>query len=152
MKSKDLEFDINEFVSRKMQDTKLESEDAYNPTGYADYLGHEKYHHSDKGCKIEMVKEMMGRSGEAKQESIIKKCLTHDCKCHKEGWEFGFYYGKKSVSKENYCRECGEEIFGTFKFCQKCSKKRNKESMMRARQLFKDKRAADIVRDFGTIC
>lgn len=112
----------------------LHEEDYYNAEGYADFLPSSEFHHSDKGCKIEMLKVWRGRPGEEKVEVIIKRCLTHGVDCHKEGWEIGHYN-----TLTNIC-ECGKELSGRNKLCNDCKRtkknERNKEFMKKNRQIF----------------
>lgn len=86
----------------------------YNPDNYSQYLSNEHYHHSDKGCDIEVVvrtdKELSGRGN----KSVNKICHTHDKVCSKTGWELGWYMGqetKKLEEKKKFtCVICGIEI------------------------------------------
>ena len=102
------------------------SEETYNPDSYADYLENEYYHHSDKGCQIEMTIANGTRKGEPALPGVIKKCLTHNCICSKTGWEKGFYLGKNSAI--NYCK-CGKEISQNKHFCKDCIKIKRQETI-----------------------
>ena len=103
-------------------------EEFYNPSGYADYLENEHYHHSDKGCQIEMTTEMGTRPGEIFLSGVVKKCLTHNCVCSKTGWEKGWYRGTKSVS---IICECGKELEGKNRLCDNCKKIHSQNSKIK---------------------
>lgn len=122
---------------------KVEEEEFYNPSGYADYLSNKHYHHSDKGCQIEMTIEMGNRPGEPSLPGVVKKCLTHNCICSKTGWEKGWYQGTPSISTVNYC-ECGKEIELKKKLCYDCLQIHKKEN--KKRELKKRKDEADFAR------
>ena len=116
-------------------------ESFYNPSSYADYLENDKFHHSDKGCKIEMNIAKGTRKGERVLTGVIKRCLTHNCVCSKTGWEKGWYLG--SMSSLNVCN-CGAELEKNKRVCPTCLKNHLKESL--ARQYKERKLAIAFVR------
>jgi hypothetical protein len=95
-------------------------EEQYNPNGYADYLENEHYHHSDKGCQIEMDVRVGNRKGEPISFGVVKKCLTHGVLCSKTGWEMGIYLGVNS--RIFICVKCGKELTNKGVYCQECLK------------------------------
>jgi len=111
----------------------LHTEDYYNESGYADFLSNEEFHHSDKGCQIEMKVVKRGRPGERKVEVVIKHCLTHGVDCHKEGWQIGHY------NKVRLTCDCGKELTGRNVYCNDCKKRlrkeRNRIMMKKIRQI-----------------
>lgn len=112
-------------------------EESNNPDSYADFLPEEWYHHSDKGCEIEMIVVKSGRDGEKKIPVLIKRCLTHGVDCHASGQEIG-WIGKSFIHK-GYCEECGLEIEKGKTFCPDCLNKRFKESQKKYRSKNLDK-------------
>lgn len=102
-----------------------------NPDGYAEYLDNEKYHHTDKGCEIEMVKIDGNRVGEPTCRGLYKKCLTHNVLCSKTGWEQGWYLGTQSKEMIETCKRCGCLIWNKYiqkkKYCSACKEIVNKE-------------------------
>jgi len=113
---------------KKGSTMEVKDEDDYNPSGYADYLENEHYHHSDKGCQIKMEIIMGNRPGEIPYPGVIKRCLTHNVICSKTGWEKGWYGGNKTIY--NIC-ECGNEIDKKKHFCEECRLKHNEENKKR---------------------
>jgi hypothetical protein len=110
-------------------------EEFYNPSGYADYLKNPHYHHSDKGCKIEMGVEYGNRKGEVSMPGVVKRCITHNKVCSKTGWEKGWdYNGKTNV---NYCKSCGKEIKFRYSFCSECGIKNKKKNRIKATNMYR---------------
>jgi len=64
-------------------------EENFDPDNLFESLKDEHYHHSRKGCKCEMFSVEKGCNGVI----INKRCLTHDVKCSKSGWELGWWAG-----------------------------------------------------------
>lgn len=102
-------------------------EEYYNCNNYGSYLSNEHFHHSDKGCQIEMVKSII--SLRTNRMSINKQCHTHNTLCSKTGWELGWFSGTynrgtgriKNVKKT--CQNCGVEYLassGNNKYCPVC--------------------------------
>lgn len=118
-----------------MKKVEAKEEEFYNPSGYADYLGNEHYHHSDKGCQIEMTTELGTRKGEISLPGVIKKCLTHNCVCSKTGWEKGFYNG--TDSRANLC-QCGKELEGKNHLCYDCQEAHKTESRIKGQNKRKE--------------
>lgn len=108
-----------------MKKVEAKEEEFYNPSGYADYLGNEHYHHSDKGCQIEMGTELGTRKGEVSLPGVVKRCLTHNCVCSKTGWGKGFYNG--TPSRITSC-ECGKELEGKNHLCYSCKESHKQDS------------------------
>lgn len=55
-------------------------------------LENELYHHSEKGCVIQVLFDK--RISVNKQFPIrYLRCLTHGCNCSRTGWLFGHYGG-----------------------------------------------------------
>ena len=44
----------------------------------------------------------VGFQSEQKRPVLMKRCLTHNIECHKEGWEIGWYFGNNSNKKYLY--------------------------------------------------
>ena len=103
-------------------------EETYNPSGYADYLANKHYHHSDKGCQIEMGTELGTRKGEVSLLGVVKRCLTHNCVCSKTGWEHGWYGGTNS--RVASC-ECGKELEGKNHLCYDCRESHKQDSRLK---------------------
>lgn len=101
-------------------------EEKYNCDSYADFLSNKHFHHSEKGCQIEMIVIKRGRPGEIKIPVLIKRCLTHNVDCHKEGFEIGMFNGVNSP-KGNFC-DCGKTIPYRSKSCPECSSIKSKEN------------------------
>lgn len=68
------------------------TEDDETPYKVEDYLQHNRYHHSMKGCEC----EMRIRRRDNHNIAINKFCITHNILCSKTGWELGWYLGRKS--------------------------------------------------------
>lgn len=105
-------------------------EEAYKPNNHLKYLKNKHYHHSEKGCKIEMGIEYGNRKGELPQPGVVKRCLTHNVVCSKTGWEKGWYAGDRTIV--NCCNSCGNEIKKGKKFCEKCINKNKKKNKLKA--------------------
>lgn len=131
-------------------------EEMYNCDSYADFLNNEHFHHSDKGCEIQMSVRMGGRPGEKKIPMIYKKCLTHNVDCYKEGFEIGFFGGKKT-DNTNLCKCGNEPMTKKSTYCEECFKLRkieyrkkyinsHKEELKKRRQ---EKRHQDFLKNYG---
>lgn len=98
-------------------------EEFFNSPFYLNYLYHDKFHHTDKGCKCEMRKS----SSEECNLHITKYCLTHDKTCSKTGWELGWYLGTNSrvlFDDTINCKRCGKTVLKmtrVHKYCHECS-------------------------------
>lgn len=77
------------------------------PDNYLEIKDNNKYHHSLKGCDIEVIVEVIDEN-----IRVNKFCNTHQKLCSKTGWELGWYNGTKSVviEKAEYCLNCGGKI------------------------------------------
>lgn len=106
----------------------LKEEEKCNPNGYVDYLTNGHFHHSEKGCDIEMFIKNVGFQSEQKRPVLMKRCLTHNIECHKEGWEIGWYFGNNS--NKNTCI-CGKELEYRKRLCQECRIKNHKLSLLK---------------------
>lgn len=78
------------------------------------YANDEHYHHSDKGCEIEMRRDNRFTIG-SNQNINYAYCKTHNVYCSKTGWEFHWYGGTHSLSMysprfRRRCRVCGQWI------------------------------------------
>jgi hypothetical protein len=97
------------------------TEENYNSPDYKSFLNHKRFHHSLKGCNIEMKKVKYVRG-----DIVVNKyCHTHNVMCSKTGWEIGYFMGKKSVKPEPYkCLTCGEIFYPLreAKYCESCRK------------------------------
>lgn len=101
------------------------TEEYYNAFNFEDYLNNDKFHHSHKGCQIEMILNKIEKGN----LSINKICHTHNKTCSKTGWELGWYMGTPSkccvgVGRFSIkCSRCGCEIMANSsnrKYCDKC--------------------------------
>ena len=79
------------------------------------FLSNRRYHHSDKGCHIEMI--IQKSPGRTNNNIMIKKyCKTHDIMCSKTGWEEGWYLGTNSrlltapTEKLRVCIKCRKKF------------------------------------------
>ena len=54
----------------------LKGEEFCNPNGYADCLNNIHYHHSEKGCNIEMFIKNVGFQSEQKKTGINEKMFN----------------------------------------------------------------------------
>jgi len=102
------------------------TEDMFNADYYLDYLKNEHFHHSEKGCDIEMKRD---------GTTINKICKTHDKVCSKTGWELNWYLGNNNHLLANkfvgyiQCQQCGKTIYvnvGNAKYCRECAIERNR--------------------------
>lgn len=98
-------------------------EEFFNPNNLAECLEHEKYHHSYKGCEIEM--KLMSKYNGKSKTVVNKFCKTHNILCSKTGWELGHYQGtqSKGLMRVHYCQMCGKEIHShqpRVYFCKEC--------------------------------
>jgi hypothetical protein len=86
-------------------------ENSNTPNCFNLYLKNNKYHHSVKGCKIEM---MIGRSKNFNNNNatIMKWCKTHKKYCSKSGWELGWYQGTYSPLLEGSEKEYTPKFVG----------------------------------------
>ena len=97
---------------------------AYNQ----EFEKHKRYHHTDKGCDIELFTRVR-EDPSGKSIAMSKKCLTHNVECSKTGWELGWYmgtYSKMLTSDTTFvskCR-CGRKFinnkYRTKCLCPKC--------------------------------
>ncbi len=85
--------DKDDYVEKMAIPTEAEE----TPNCADDYLQNDKYHHSLKGCKVEMMLERSITKDGQINVSTTKHCKTHNVKCSKSGWEWGYYQGDKSV-------------------------------------------------------
>ncbi len=90
------------------------------PDNYLEIKDNDKYHHSLKGCDIEVIVEVVNEN-----VRVNKYCKTHQILCSKTGWELGWYMGTKSViiEKAEYCLNCGCKIDRPMAhriYCRKC--------------------------------
>ena len=99
----------------------------YDCDNYKKYLSNEHFHHSEKGCEIEIR-----RTSNVLRDnriSINRYCKTHDCLCSKTGWELGWFSGTnnrnyKSKQVKKRCQNCNEFFIaksGNTKYCRECS-------------------------------
>jgi len=109
-------------------------EEFFDTPYFEDYLPHERFHHSHKGCKVEMVQTI---SSKDKRISINKICHTHDVRCSKTGWELGWYLGNNNKNENSRrsikCAICGKEILvysGNSKYCPDCYIIHNREAAL----------------------
>ena len=96
----------------------------YNALNYKDYLENNKFHHSEKGCDIEM-RRTVNEKDYNKNWSITKFCKTHNVLCSKTGWELGWYNGSqtRNLFREYVCRNCGKEFLSksaVVRYCKEC--------------------------------
>jgi predicted RNA-binding Zn-ribbon protein involved in translation (DUF1610 family) len=94
----------------------------YNSPDYKSFLSNDKFHHSEKGCDIEMI--------ETRKEgniAINRFCKTHNAICSKTGWELGYYMGtnsKKTMEFKKTCLCCGKDFWvidmRLKPYCQDC--------------------------------
>ena len=93
----------------------------FNPDNYSQYLDNEHYHHSDKGCDVEVLVLTDKRNDGKGNKSVNKICHTHSKVCSKTGWELGWYMGteSKTLFRERTCVICGVPIYSHQKqvFC-----------------------------------
>lgn len=90
------------------------------PDNYLEIKDNDKFHHSLKGCDIEVIVEVVNEN-----VRVNKYCKTHQILCSKTGWELGWYMGTKSViiEKAEYCLNCGCKIDRPMAhriYCRKC--------------------------------
>lgn len=109
--------------SATVENTPLE-EGFYNSPFFKSYLPHERFHSRDKGCDIEMV-VMIGDSIHSYYKSpvVSRICHTHNVRCSKTGWEWGWYLGTSSKFKYKSCEKCGHPFnyqHESARYCSKC--------------------------------
>ncbi len=94
----------------------------YEYTFLSEYKNNEKYHHSEKGCEVECLRDQSGD---------YEFCHTHGVRCSKTGWEVGFYLGRQTndLNIRAYpkkCAVCGDYFMTNTrlreKVCNKCNK------------------------------
>ena len=98
----------------------LKEHQEITPSNYKEIKDNDKFHHSLKGCNIEMIATKYDDT-----IAITKICKTHNVLCSKTGWELGWYMGTKSViiEKAEYCLNCGCKIDRPMAhriYCRKC--------------------------------
>lgn len=104
----------------------------FNTPKYKEYLYHNKFHHSEKGCQIEM--KIVERSKD-RHIAINKYCKTHQKICSKTGWELGWYLGNNNRYKE--CIICKVPIKGKSilkKYCDSCLEVRRNNCIKNKKQ------------------
>lgn len=118
------------------------------PTNLDEVINNEHYHHSLKGCDIE-VKISNGDFGNCKEVY----CKTHKVLCSKTGWEYGWYTGNNNRIYKDFlisnCVMCGKEIeskYGTRLYCDKCRKIKQEEQTKKFNKLASEKKKAEIQR------
>jgi len=93
------------------------------PDNYQDIYKNKRFHHSLKGCDIELRILKSGRPGEKKIYTIRKYCKTHNKECLRSGWEIHYWQNNYLVNEEKYCLNCGEQIsnkYDNIKYCKEC--------------------------------
>ena len=99
----------------------------YDCDNYKEYLSNEHFHHSEKGCEVEIR-----RTSNVQRDnriSINRYCKTHDCLCSKTGWELGWFSGTnnriyKNNNVKKKCHNCNEWYMttsGNTKYCRECA-------------------------------
>lgn len=96
----------------------------YNALNYKEYLDNDKFHHSDKGCDVEIRRTLNGKEYD-QNYAISKFCKTHNVMCSKTGWELGWYQGThtKELAIEYTCPNCGKIFYSqsySAKYCEDC--------------------------------
>lgn len=126
---KELWKEVSSFQEYEIKDYNAPLEEVFfNSLNYREFLCNEHFHHSAKGCQIEMSREYKGQIGD-ESPVVSKKCLTHGVNCSKTGWEWGWYLG--TSSKEllgghkcwKICKRCGAEYksnCATSLYCLTC--------------------------------
>lgn len=132
----------DEIFGEQINDYKLPlTEEYYNAFNFEDFLNNDKFHHSHKGCLV----EMRLNKAEKGNLSINKICLTHNKTCSKTGWELGWYMGTNS-----------RMAWGAGKYTKKCAKckteylakARNQKYCYKCRKLVDDKKYTKFVAVF----
>lgn len=113
-------------------------EQFFNPDNLAEILEHEKYHHSLKGCNIEM---RINDTHYLNSKICVNKfCKTHQVNCSKTGWEIGYYQGtqSKGLMRVHHCQMCGKIIMSyqpRVYFCRDCHQQIHKRQESERRKL-----------------
>lgn len=111
-------------------------EENFTPVNYEEVKDYDRFHHSRKGCKceivVEKVKNVKNVSDSFKNWAYTKYCHTHKVLCSKTGWELGWYMDEKakkfSEGDKNWddCA-CGNRFVNSYDeqlgMCHKCFKK-----------------------------
>jgi hypothetical protein len=103
-------------------------EEFFNSPFFESYLSSDRFHHSKKGCDIQMIKTSMGQRG---CEGVIvnRVCHTHSRLCSKSGWEIGWYGGTSSKGNVINCQSCGRMVISNnfnVRYCKECRPKISK--------------------------
>lgn len=101
----------------------------FTPLNAEAYFYSQKFHHSLKGCEIEMRKKECVRNEEETDYCYNKFCLTHNKLCSKTGWELGWYLGTNNLKGllTLKCFKCGSEFHtnrDNRRYCDQCKIKR----------------------------
>lgn len=119
------------------------TEEMFIPVNHREYLKHDKYHSSDKGCDCEMREEKGSVYGKTRNENnniaVLKYCKTHNVLCSKTGWDLGYFHNSDSkqefkMGDYNKCADCDDIADNGSKFCSTCRKIRRFESGKRFRE------------------
>ena len=97
------------------------------PANYEEIKDNEKFHHTEKGCDMELKYHTSFDKNNKPYRSQEYFCHTHGVLCSKTGWELGWYMGTKSERsfKEFTCQKCGCVFLSNASwrnFCDKCKK------------------------------
>ena len=98
------------------------------PENYEEIKDHEKFHHTEKGCDMELKYHTSFDKNNKPYRSQEYFCHTHNVLCSKTGWELGWYQGTRSkYSKEFTCLKCGK-VFESYQqiryYCDDCLNKK----------------------------
>jgi hypothetical protein len=111
-------------------------EEYFNSPLYKNFLNDGHFHHSEKGCDIEIRKFYKDKI--TNRYSVNKYCKTHNKLCSKTGWELNWYMGTYSLTEGSstikYCKRCGKEIRqrgGNRKYCRECSIQNGRERALK---------------------
>ena len=70
--------------------------------------GSEYFHDILKGCELDDIEIGYRGSLGKKSQLTIQFCKTHNCRCHKDGWQIGHWMGQDSKKLDN--RKLSPEI------------------------------------------
>lgn len=113
------------------------------PTNIDEVLNNKHYHHSLKGCDIEVKYRKV--DGFSCKEVY---CKTHKVLCSKTGWEYGWYSGTNNRIYKDFtinCVMCGKEIkskYGQRRYCDECKKLREREQTKKHNEIARAERIA----------